>query len=136
MSRENVEVVKRGLDVLQAEGLDAWLEQFVAPDAVYVQNASVGPEAQTWFGWDGWRAAVTAWSEEFDDWRVEFHEVLDAGDDRVVFTWHEHGRGRRSGVVVERPKAAFVHTLRDGKIVHSVQYGLAEEALEAVGLSE
>jgi ketosteroid isomerase-like protein len=136
MSRENVEVVRRGLEVFDTEGLDAWLEQFVAPDAVYIQDAMVGPEAQTRFGWDGWRAAVTAWSEEFDDWRVEFHEVLDAGDDRVVFTWSDHGRGKLSGALVERPVAAFVHTLRDGKIVHSVQYGRDEDALEAVGLRE
>jgi len=51
-------------------------------------------------------------------------------------TWSDHGRGKVSGVMVDRPKAAFVHTLRDGKIVHTVQYVLADEALEAAGLRE
>ena len=136
MSQENVEVVKRGWEVFGADGLDAWLEQFVAPDAVFVQDASVVPDAQTWFGWDGWRAAVTGWSAEFDDWGVELREVLDAGGDRVVATWSDHGRGRRSGVIVERPVGAFVHTLRDGAITHTVKYGRAADALEAVGLRE
>ncbi len=134
MSRENVEVVRRGLQVFEADGLDAWLEQFVAPDAVYVQDASVGPEAQTRVGWDGWREGVTLWAQEFDDWRVEFREVLDAGDDRVVLIWHDHGRGKRSGVPVDRPMAAFVHTVREGRIVHTVQYARAEDALAAAGL--
>jgi ketosteroid isomerase-like protein len=136
MSRENVEIVRQGWEVFEADGLDAWLKQFVAPDAIFIQDDSVVPDAQTWTGWDGWRAAVTAWSEEFDGWRAELHEVLDAGVDRVVVTWRDHGRGRRSGVVVERPEAAFIHTLRDGRIVHTVQYERAERALEAVGLSE
>jgi ketosteroid isomerase-like protein len=136
MSRENVEAVKRGWDVFAAEGLDAWLEQFVAPDAVFVQDVSVVPDAQTWLGWDGWRAAVTGWSAEFDDWGAELHEVLDAGGDRVVVTWSDRGRGKRSGVIVDRPVAAFVHTLRGGRIFHTVQYGRAEDALEAVGLRE
>jgi ketosteroid isomerase-like protein len=136
MSRENVELVKGGWQVFDAEGLDAWLERFVAPDAVYVQDASVAvPDLQTWYGWDGWRAALAVWWEEFDEWGVEVHDFLDAGDDRVVITWSDHGRGRRSGVLVERP-GAFVHTVRDGRIVHTVQYGRPEAALEAVGLRE
>ncbi len=137
MSRENVEVVRRALKVFQERGLDAWLEEFVAPDAVLVQKASVAvPEAGTWVGWDGWRATLKVWTDEFDDWGVDFLQLLDAGDDRVVATWRDHGRGKRSGIFVERPEGAFVHTIRDAKIVHTVQYGLAEEALEAVGLSE
>lgn len=135
MSRENIEVVRRGWEVFEAKGLDAWLEQFVAPDAVFIQLSSVVPDAQTWFGWDGWKAAVTGWSDEFDDWRAEFDEALDAGDDRVVVTWRDHGRGKSSGVSVERP-GAFVHTLRDGTIIHTVQYGRVEDALEAAGLRE
>jgi ketosteroid isomerase-like protein len=137
MSQENVELVRRGLEIFEAEGLDAWLEQFVVPDAVLVQAASVAaPEAGTWSGWDGWRKAVVPWMDEFEDWKVDFLRLLDAGDDRVVVTWRDRGRGRRSGIIVERPESAFVHTLRDGRIVHTVQYGVADEALEAVGLRE
>src|SRR5437870_4320542 len=98
MSQENVEIVKRGLEVFEAEGLDSWLKQFVAPDAVFVQLSSVVVDAQTWHGWEGWRAAVTGWTEEFDEWGAEFHEVIDAGGDRVVVPWRDHGRGKLSGV--------------------------------------
>ena len=134
MSEAEVELVWSGIKVFQEQGLDAWLEQFVAHDTVFIQTLSVGPEAQTWHGHDGWRAAVAAWSDEFDDWQLEFHDVLDAGDGLVVLVFSDRGRGKRSGIWVQRPKAGFIYTLREGKIVHSVQYGLAEEALEAAGL--
>lgn len=136
MSGENVDAVRQALAVFERDGLDRWLEHIVAPDAVYTQNTSVGPDAQTQVGWDGWTEAVTGWAEAFDEWGVDFHEALDAGDDRVVVTWTDRGRGKRSGAIVQRPMGAFVHTLHAGKIIHTVQYGRAEDALEAVGLRE
>ena len=126
MSEADVELVR--------SGIRAWLEQFVDPDSLFVQDALVWPEAGTWHGHDGWRAVVAAWVAQFDEWTVEFHDVLDVGDGRVVVVFSDSGIGRQSGVLVQRPKGAFVYTMRDGKVVHTEQYGLAEDALRAVGL--
>jgi ketosteroid isomerase-like protein len=135
MSQEDVEIVRGGVELFRTEGLDAWLERLVASDAVLVQNAEF-VEAQTSFGREGWRTMFAAWTEEWDDYSMDFHEVIDAGDGRVVVTYSDRGRGRHSGATVQGPHAAFVHTLRGGKIVHTVIYGRAEAALDAVGLRE
>jgi ketosteroid isomerase-like protein len=133
MSQENAEIVRGSVELFRAEGLDAWLERVVASDAVLVQDAEF-VEAQTSFGWEGWRTTFAAWTEEWDDYSMEFHEVIGVGDGRVVVTYSDRGRGRHSGAAVEGPHAAFVHTLKGGKIVHTVIYGRADAALEAVGL--
>jgi ketosteroid isomerase-like protein len=71
---------------------------------------------------------------EFDDPRVEIHELLDAGD-HVVASLTAKGRGRQSGVEVDW-KVWQVWTVRDGKTIRGQGYGSKQEALEAVGLSE
>jgi ketosteroid isomerase-like protein len=135
MSQDNVEIVRGSVELFRTKGLDAWLERLVASDAVLVQNAEF-VEAQTSIGWEGWRTTFADWTEEWDDYSIEFHEFIDAGDGRVVVTYTDRGRGRHSGATVEGSQAAFVHTLSGGKIVHTVIYGRAEAALEAVGLRE
>ena len=74
-------------------------------------------------------------TEQFDEFRFEFEDVLDAGDDRVVLLLHLHGRGKDSGAVFEE-RPAWVQTIRDGKAVRIEAYLDRGEALEAVGLSD
>lgn len=136
MSREQVDLVRRGIEVWREEGPDAWIDRFIAQDAVFVQDTSVGPDARTWSGQDGWRAAIREWVSAFDDWSVDFEDAVDAGDGRVLVVFSDSGRGQDSGVLVERPRAAMIHTVRDGKIVHTLQYGRVEEAFDALGLGE
>jgi ketosteroid isomerase-like protein len=135
VARQTVEVVERGLVTFQERGLDAWLEQFVAEDAVYVQDPSVGPEARTRHGHDGWREGVSDFVSQFDGWEAEFHETVDAGDDRAIVIWSDSGRGKVSGALVERRRMALLHTVRDDLVVHTVQYAHAEDALAAVGMA-
>jgi hypothetical protein len=47
----------------------------------------------------------------------------------------ETGRGKGSGVPVDRPLATL-YTLIDGKIARITMFHTEQEALEAVGLSE
>lgn len=70
---------------------------------------------------------------ELENFRIEAHELLDAGDDVVLigqFRW----RGPASGIVTESP-LGIVLTIRAGKIVKSMDYLSHEEALEAAGLA-
>jgi hypothetical protein len=54
-------------------------------------------------------------------------------DDRVLTLGTIEGRGRGSGVEV-KAEAAWLHTVKDGLIVHLLTFATWEEAIEAAGL--
>jgi ketosteroid isomerase-like protein len=60
---------------------------------------------------------------------------VDAGADRVLYLWHEHGSGKGRGVPMDQDGATVV-ALRDGRIVHLQAYVDRMAAFAAVGLSE
>ena len=62
-------------------------------------------------------------------------ETLDAIGQSVVVTVHEHGKGRESGVPVERPHFQ-VWTFRRGKLVRWEAFASEAAALEAAGLQK
>ena len=74
------------------------------------------------------------WLEAWDEYRVIPEEFLDAGD-QVVVIYRAVGRGKGSGVAVER-RNAHLWTFRDGRAVRLEIFATPEEALEAAGLSE
>ena len=137
MSQENIERIRRGYEAFNrgdlagaAEGFDPnieWRIPFQLPDS---------PPDETYHGrqgvirfWETWRAA-------FDDFRVELEEIIDAGDQVVVFAG-VRGRGAGSGADVKSPSFPQVWTLGDdGRPVRVEMYPSRAEALEAVGLSE
>ena len=61
-------------------------------------------------------------------------EFIDAGD-RVLVTANHRGRGRGTGIEVDR-RFHLVYSLRNGKVARSDEYADRTEALEAAGLSE
>ena len=65
---------------------------------------------------------------------MDLLEILDVGP-CVVGVVRVHGRGRSSGVQVERD-AVYVYSFRGAKIERVEIFGTRSEALEAVGLSE
>ena len=81
------------------------------------------------------RRYFAQFTEQFDEFRFEFEDVLDAGGDRVVLLFYLHGRGKDSGAVFEE-RPAWVQTIRDSKAVRIEAYLDRREALKAVGLSE
>jgi ketosteroid isomerase-like protein len=68
------------------------------------------------------------------DYGYEMRDYLDAGDQVVVLV-QERGRGRSTGVSVER-ELGYVFTMRGGKVGRVRLYGSWAETLEAAGLSE
>jgi ketosteroid isomerase-like protein len=90
------------------------------------EGPSHGPDEMR-YDWERWASA-------FEELRVTFEEIIDAGDQFVVVAHHQ-GRGRGSGIEVD---ARFyeVYTLRDGKVLRVDEYTEREKALEAAGLSE
>jgi len=120
MSQENVEIVRRFLNVDVDEALT-----YADPGIVW----NPVEELPT-LGHDAVRVSLAHWKAEWDDYKLMPGEFVDMGD-RVVVTVHLRGRGRGSGVEID---ARFydVYTLRDGKIVRMDQFTERSEALEAV----
>ena len=69
----------------------------------------------------------------WEDFEIEVAQLFEGEDVVVAFT-HEHGRGKASGVEVERD-TAFVFRLREGKISEVCGYRDRERALAYAGLS-
>ena len=136
MSQESVEVVRRIFEAFDRGDIEDAIElagtspefEFVPSGALIPDLASVqrGPEAFR-------RVAETFWAE-FDDPRIELHELIDAGD-QVFTSFTLSGRGKRSGVETTWDPLS-VWTVRDGRLVRWLGFTDRDAALKAAGLSE
>jgi ketosteroid isomerase-like protein len=130
MSEENVEVVRKAI-AYEYYGVGDRAEAEEIFDPQFVLNPiDEGPS----HGLDQVRYDWERWSSAFEELRVTFEEIIDAGDQVVVVAHHE-GRGQKSGIEVDT-RFFEVYTLREGKVSRVDEYAEREEALEAVGLSE
>jgi ketosteroid isomerase-like protein len=141
MSQENIEIVRKGFDALQAfnrgelsseatsDLLDPeiefhWHDERAFPDQPqHLQGlrALVGHAEQM----------RSAWADLVE----EPLEFIEASPDCVVTPIRLSGRGRESGVPVEI-HFFYVFTIRDGRLRKIEFFRHRAEALEAVGLSE
>jgi ketosteroid isomerase-like protein len=143
MSRENVEVVKRVYELLNALGrrdddtvatapFDA--TQLFDPDIELVQMADLPGTAGTFRGFDGLNQALPEVAAVLTN--VQFHpERHVPSGDTVVSVVRATGTGRTSGVPVE-VRLGHEWVIREGRIVRWVVHPDPAEAFEAVGLSE
>jgi ketosteroid isomerase-like protein len=128
MSQENVDLV-RGIFAAWLRG-DPALDQF-DPEISMVESATL-PGAASAHGIDAVRRYIESFAKHWEDIRFEPQEYLDAGD-RVVVIARLVGRGKSSGVDVERTWA-YVWTVRDGRALRMEGYADRAEALVAAGL--
>jgi ketosteroid isomerase-like protein len=136
MSRESVEAVRRGFEVINGGELRAILalvDDITDPE---VEVRAVGrlPDASRVL--HGREAAKAFWTQLLDsfDWRFEAEEFIDAGDAVVVVT-RQVARGRGSGAEVTN-RIVSLFRFREGKVTHIDAYRTRAEALEAAGLRE
>jgi uncharacterized protein len=130
MSQENVDLVRRTIGAFNSGDWDASLEYM--DEDIEWRAADAVPDQDSYFGRDGVRAFWTAWTDNFEGFRLEVEELIDAGDDVVVVT-RIRGRGIASGAEVRSNSFAQVARVRDRKIRRWEIYDSAQEALEAVG---
>jgi ketosteroid isomerase-like protein len=129
MSRENVDLVRRGIESVDAfwAMLDdhvVWdLRNMPGPD---LSGVVVGRDAVI----EGSRRYWGTWEE----YRLDAEELIDAGSS-VVVAMRERGRGKGSGIPVER-RWAQVWTFSRGRIIRWEMFPDKPAALEAVGLAE
>jgi ketosteroid isomerase-like protein len=133
MSQEQVEIALRGLYAFGNGDLEAILGD-LAPEFEFHPSGRFMDTQRVYRGREGfssfWRALQDAWEKITVS--VERVEEL---DDRVVTFGAFHGRGVASGVEVNG-EAAWIHTIKDGLVVHLRSFATWQEALEAAGLSE
>src|SRR4051812_784714 len=111
MSKENVEVVSRGMKHWMTTG-----EFLGTPHADFVWDMSTfrgWPERQTYPGVAGFRQFNADWQEAWDEYEFEVEDYIDAGEQVVVIA-RQRGRSTTTGVPVDM-HLGQVWTLQGGR---------------------
>ena len=132
MSQENVEIVRRAHEALNAGNLDE-LVTLCHPDFQLDMSDRVFNPA-TYQGHDGIRQFYSEVQDVWERYVWEPEELRDEGD-VVLALLRTKGRGRGSGVEIDR-KTAMIWTLRGGKALRLRFYREPKRALEAAWLRE
>jgi ketosteroid isomerase-like protein len=130
MSQENVEIVRRAIEVFNRDGPEA-AAAFLDPEIEW-HDVPEQPDAGVHHGLNGFLAAVEQFTGDFEYFRILLDEIFDHGD-QVVTYGRSVGRGRGSGATFEQLSVG-VWTLRDRFIVRVEWFETQREALKAVGL--
>jgi ketosteroid isomerase-like protein len=130
MSEENVELIRTHHAGFIAQDPDIALAP-LDPDVEFI---GFGPAPGVVRGHDEVLKFTRRWVGAWEDYFFEPLEYRDLGD-QVLVRVREGGRGKGSGVVVER-EAFQVWTCRGGKAVRCMNIVDEAEALEAAGLTE
>ena len=134
MSEENVKAVRDAAAAFNRGDLDTWSE-FWTDDIDYRAIEGAIDDRGRMHGKPAVRAYVQDWLDNFDNFRSEAVELLDAGEDTVIAVVRISGLAKLSGIETDLTYAAL-YTIRDGKIARGREYWTRDEALEAAGLRE
>ena len=133
MSQENVEIVRRVIDVMEAEGFQASLPIFLEaahPD-IELREDPAWPGSATYRGVEQVRQVFLDRMDTLD-FDQETEDLLSV-DDKVVALVRWAARGKASGAQGEI-SMAMVWTIRDGAVTGLEFFLDRDRALEAVGL--
>ena len=133
MSRENVEIVRRGYRAFIGDEPSRALDD-VAEDFVATRVAPM-PDVAAYTGPQGLLQIFADWVAEFEDFEMSPEEFIDANERQVLVRLHQRAVGAHSGVPIEAD-FWFVHTMREGKLVRMDIYASEAQALAAVGLAQ
>src|SRR5215217_2806874 len=136
ISEQSVEVVREHIEAYRrddAAGALAALDDHVILDTTRVSAA--GLTGAVSHGHEGVVREMRSWLGAFEDYAFEVERLTELGGGTVAVVIAERGRGKGSGVLVERTMAGL-YTVLDGKIVRVTFFPTEREALEAVGVSE
>ena len=135
MSRENVEIVQRGLDAFNADDADGFVDLW-DPECEFFSITGSQMDATPYRGHDGISRYLEEAAETWAELRFETERILKGKDeDVVVAVGLLRGEGRGSGVLVEQ-RVGMVYKLRGRRIRYCRAYREPRDALETVGLRE
>jgi ketosteroid isomerase-like protein len=147
MSQENVEVVRRALDITldavrtgePGTAFDECIRDgLIASDLAWRAGFRGGvgvPGIRDFVGREGFVEFMHMWTEDFDDFAIEAEEIIDVGSDRVLATTGQHGIGKVSRATVEMC-ISVIYTLEERRIVRVEVFLEPSDARQAAGLSE
>jgi ketosteroid isomerase-like protein len=132
MSEENVEIVREHIEAYRR--MDAPVAfSLMDPHAVLDMNRIDGSDPSD--GREAIEEAVIRYRGTFEDYDYRVERLTDLGSGAILAIVSETGRGKGSGVPVDR-RFATLYTVIDGKIARITQFHTEEDALEAAGVSE
>ena len=131
MSRENVEVSRRSFEAWQNDDYETWIALQDA-DVEYLGAVERRLGRGVYRGHKGASELWHVWRDEVQGFWIESEEIRELGNGRILHLGRMGFRGSASGVEVDS-QLALVITLRDGKIVRSMDFTSHHEAVEAVG---
>lgn len=131
MSEQNVEIVRR---IYAAWAKGSPVSSGLLADDIEWVNAREAVDPGTRTGVSAFGDAAATVDAAFEDAQVQFERFIDAGDE-VVVIGTLRGRGRGSGIAVER-RQGYVWTIQDGKATRFRWFNDPSDALEAAGVQE
>ena len=111
--------------------------ELCSPD-IEIRNWSESPIPGPFHGHKGvrrWWRGVNDPDIGTDIQMFSLEEVIEVDEHRVVTVQRARGRGRSTGIEIDRPWGAVV-TVRDGRVISAVGYPTPDDAKQAAGLSE
>lgn len=133
MPGEAYDLVKGTIERFQAGDREHWRSVF-HEDVDWDMTGDEAALFGEYHGHEGVEAFFTQWLGAWDDYSVEHTEIIDAGDS-VVVVFRQHGRGKGSGVEIDRDFYG-VYEARGGKITRYRQFASRADAMAAAGLSQ
>lgn len=130
MASDNLELVKRGFDAFNQDGVEGILP-LIHPEFEATTPPELASEPDTYRGHDGIRRWFDSFDEVMEEIRWEprqFQEV----DERIVVEFTLRARGKSTGLEFGQD-AVMVWELRDGKAVGLRLYPTLEEARASLG---
>jgi ketosteroid isomerase-like protein len=131
MSRENVDTVRAMCEAFARGDWEAGARPLHPAVEWDTTTMGVWPEAEVVQGREGVLEFFRRFLGTWDEYHAEFDDYAAVGD-HVVVNVHDGGRGKGSGVHVER-SFAQLWTVRDGAVVRFRAYPDRESALRAAG---
>src|SRR4051794_6665993 len=133
MSRENIEVVLRGYDALNSGDVESAALN-LAPDFQFTLPPMLPDQEEHSRGADNFKRTWLAWRDQFENFRLEVEEVIDAGDGRVLVMAATCGVGKGSGIEVRSPSFAQIWTVERGVVISMLALPNRASAMGEVGL--
>ena len=132
MSQENVEVVRRMIELANARDIEG-VTALMSSD-VQCFPAANQPESEGFRGREAFAEYMEGWLQSFDQYTIEVTEYIELPES-VVAVGRVTARGRESQAEVDDDDA-WLYRFRDGSVVEYRECGTKPKALEAAGLRE
>jgi ketosteroid isomerase-like protein len=132
MSEENVEIVRLAYERLNGGDIDGLIELCSSDFQLDMSERVFNPAVYE--GHEGIRRFHVEVLEVWEEFEWEPKRLVQSGD-QVVALLHAHGRGRGSGLEIDR-RIAMLWTVRESEAISLRLYVDEADALGAAGLTE